>query len=295
MAMKLKTKVARKAKKYITKMVNEYALVDNEPVIVSQMYRYKPPRKNYLNTISTSSLRSQVKRQVNKTNRRLKSLIRDINKGVYNPKTKRFERKGTITIIDSSGRKRKIKTTNIKDYRGKFASKKLEELESFNKKLNKIELSGNESRDELIEINKLTENFLKSKTSTLSGIEEVEKGIKENISAKLDEFDMTPSEVDALYTLYDDKDFVALRKYLDPSELQALMMEVKEYRDELYNKENVLAGENILIDDKINQASLNKFAELFVSYAGLDKKSAGLDQDLQDALSSLYKKIDTIL
>lgn len=277
------------AKKYTTKMVNEYALVDNEPVIVSQMYRYKPPRRNYLNTISTSSLRSQVKRQVNKTNRRLKSLIRDVNKGVYNPKTKRFERKGTITIIDKNGNIRKVKSTNIKDYRGKFASKKLEELESFNKKLNKIELSGNESRDELLEINKLTENFLKSKTSTLSGIEEVEKGIKENISAKLDEFDMTPSEVDSLYTLYDDKDFVALRKYLDPSELQALMMEVKEFRDSLKNDDIPFS------DDEINQASLNKFAELFVSYAGLDKKSAGLDQDLQDALSSLYKKIDTIL
>lgn len=289
MALKTKTKVARKVKKYITKMVNEYALVDNEPVIVSQMYRYKPPRRNYLNTISTSSLRSQVKRQVNKTNRRLKSLIRDVNKGVYNPKTKRFERKGTITIIDRDGKIRKVKSTNVKDYRGKFASKKLEELESFNKKLNKIELSGNESRDELLEINKLTENFLKSKTSTLSGIEEVEKGIKDNISAKLDEFDMTPSEVDSLYTLYEDKDFVALRKYLDPSELQALMMEVKEFRDNLKNDEIPFS------DDEINQASLNKFAELFVSYAGLDKKSAGLDQDLQDSLSSLYKKIDTIL
>ena len=289
MAMKLKTKVARKAKKYITKMVNEYALVDNEPVIVSQMYRYKPPRRNYLNTISTSSLRSQVKRQVNKTNRRLKSLIRDVNKGIYNPKTKRFERKGTITIIDKNGYIRKVKSTNVKDYRGKFASKKLEELESFNKKLNKIELSGNESRDELLEINKLTENFLKSKTSTLSGIEEVEKGIKENISAKLDEFDMTPSEVDSLYTLYEDKDFVALRKYLDPSELQALLMEVKEFRDNLKNDEIPFS------DDEINQAGLNKFTELFISYAGLDKKSAGLDQDLQDSLSSLYKKIDTIL
>lgn len=289
MALKTKTKVARKVKKYITKMVNEYALVDNEPVIVSQMYRYKPPRRNYLNTISTSSLRSQVKRQVNKTNRRLKSLIRDVNKGVYNPKTKRFERKGTITIIDKNGNIRKVKSTNIKDYRGKFASKKLEELESFNKKLNKIELSGNESRDELLEINKLTENFLKSKTSTLSGIEEVEKGIKNNISAKLDEFDMTPSEVDSLYTLYEDKDFIALRKYLDPSELQALMMEVKEFRDNLRNDDIPFS------DEEIETASLNKFAELFVSYAGLDKKTAGLDQDLQDALSSLYKKIDTIL
>lgn len=277
------------AKKYTTKMVNEYALVNNEPVIVSQMYRYKPPRKKYLNTISTSSLRSQVKRQVNETNRRLKSLIRDVNKGVYNPKTKRFERKGTITIIDKNGNIRKVKSTNVKDYRGKFASKKLEELESFNKKLNKIELTGKESRDKLLEINKLTENFLKSKTSTLSGIEEVEKGIKNNISAKLDEFDMTPSEVDSLYTLYEDKDFIALRKYLDPSELQALLMEVKEFRDNLRNDDIPFS------DEEIETASLNKFAELFVSYAGLDKKSAGLDQDLQDALSSLYKKIDTIL
>lgn len=276
-------------KKYITKMVNEYALVNNEPTIVSQMYRYKPPRKKYLNTISTSSLRSQVKRQVNKTNSRLKSLIRDVNKGVYNPKTKRFERKGTITIIDKDGNIRKVKSTNIKDYRGKFASKKLEELESFNKKLNKIVLTGNESRDELLEINKLTENFLKSKTSTLSGIEEVEKGIKENISAKLDEFDMTPSEVDSLYTLYEDKDFIALRKYLDPSELQALLMEVKEFVDNLKNDDIPFS------DEEINQAGLNKFTELFISYAKLDKKSAGLDQDLQDALSSLYKKIDTIL
>ncbi len=287
--VKFRTKVRRSTKKYITKMVNEYALVDNEPVIVSQMYRYKPPRRNYLNTISTSSLRSQVKRQVKKANQRLSSLIRDVNKGVYNPKTKKFERKGTITIIDSSGRKRKIKTTNIKDYRGKFASKKLEELESFNKKLNKIELTGNESRDELLEINKLTENFLKNKTSTLSGIEEVEKGIKENISAKLDEFDMTPSEVDSLYTLYEDKDFIALRKYLDPSELQALMMEVKEFRDNLRNDEIPFS------DEEIEQAGLNKFKELFISYAGLDVSSAGLDMDLQDALRSLYKKIDTIL
>lgn len=277
------------AKKYITKMINEYALVNNEPVIISQMYKYKPPRRNYLNTISTSSLRSQVKRQVNKANSRLKSLIRDVNKGVYNPKTKRFERKGTITIIDKDGNIRKVKSTNIKDYRGKFASKKLEELDSFNKKLNKIVLTGKESRDELLEINKLTENFLKSKTSTLSGIEEVEKGIKSNISAKLDEFDMTPSEVDSLYTLYEDKDFVALRKYLDPSELQALMMEVKEFRDNLRNDDIPFS------DEKIETASLNRFTELFVSYAGLDKKSAGLDQDLQDALSSLYKKIDTIL
>ena len=289
MATKFRTKVRRSAKKYITKMVNEYALVDNEPVIVSQMYTYKPPRKNYLNMLSTSSLRSQVKRQVKKANQRLSSLIRDVNKGVYNPKTKRFERKGTITIIDSSGRKRKIKTTNIKDYRGKFAAKKLEDLESFNKKMNKIELNGNESRDELLEINKLTENFLKSKTSTLSGIEEVEKGIKENISAKLDEFDMTPSEVDSLYTFYEDKDFIALRKYLDPSELQALMMEVKEFRDNLRNDEIPFS------DEEIEQAGLNKFRELFISYAGLDVTSAGLDMDLQESLRSLYKKIDTIL
>lgn len=283
-------------KKYRAKMINIYGLVNNEPSIISQMYKYKPPRKkSYLNDLSTNSLRNKVKSQVNQANKRLKNLIVDTNKGKYNPKTKRFERKGNITIIDSTGKKRIIRETNIKDYRGTFASKKLEELESFNKKLNKIELTGNESKEELLEINKLTENFLKSKTSTIKGIEEVEKGIKSNISEKLDEFDLSPSEVDSLYKLYDDKDFTALRKYLDPSELQALMMEVKEYKDELYKNQNILEGENILIDAEINQASLNKFQELFISYAGLDVSSAGLDMDLQESLSSLYKKIDMFL
>ena len=281
---------------YKAKMINVYGLVNNEPEIISQMYKYKPPRKkSYLNEVSIENLRSKVKSQVNQTNKRLKNLIVDTNKGKYNPKTKRFERKGNITIIDSKGKKRTIKQTNIKDYRGMFASKKLEELESFNKRLNKIELTGNESKEQLLEINKLTENFLKSKTSTIKGIEEVEKGIKSNISEKLDEFDLSPSEVDSLYKLYDDPDFTALRKYLDPSELQALMMEVKEYKDKLYEDKNVLAGENPLIDDKINQAALSKFAELFISYAGLDVSSAGLDMDLQESLSSLYSKIDMLL
>ena len=274
---------------YKAKLKNVYGLVNGEAKIVSQMYSYKTPKKKYLNEMNLNDLRKQVKSQVNKTNTRLKGLLKDTNKGLYNPKTKRFERKGTITIIDRDGKRRKVKTTNVKDYRGTFASKKLEELDSFNKRANKIELTGNESKEELMEINKLTENFLKSKTSTIKGIEEVEKEIKNNMSARLDEYDMTPSEIDSLYKLYDDKDFTALRKYLDPSELQALMMEVKEFKDKLKNDEIPFT------DEEINLAGLNKFSELFVNYAGLDKNTAGLDQDLQDSLSSLYNKIDTIL
>lgn len=274
---------------YRAKLKNVYGLVDGEAKIVSRMYSYKTPKKKYLNEMNLNDLRKQVKSQVNRTNTRLKGLLKDTNKGVYNPKTKRFERKGTITIIDRDGQRRKVKTTNVKDYRGTFASKKLEELDSFNKKANKIELTGNESKEELMKINKLTENFLKSKTSTIKGIEEVEKEIKNNMSARLDEYDMTPSEIDSLYKLYDDKDFTALRKYLDPSELQALMMEVKEFKEKLKNDEIPFT------DEEINLAGLNKFSELFVNYAGLDKNTAGLDQDLQDSLSSLYNKIDTIL
>lgn len=276
-------------KNYKAKLKNIYGLVNGEAKIVSQMYSYKTPKKKYLNEMNLNDLRKQVKSQVNRTNTRLKGLLKDSNKGVYNPKTKRFERKGTIIIIDRDGQRRKVKTTNVKDYRGTFASKKLEELDSFNKKANKIELTGNESKEELMEINKLTENFLKSKTSTIKGIEEVEKEIKNNMSARLDEYDMTPSEIDSLYKLYDDKDFTALRKYLDPSELQALMMEVKEFKEKLKNDEIPFT------DEEINLAGLNKFTELFVNYAGLDKNTAGLDQDLQDSLSSLYNKIDTIL
>lgn len=272
---------------YRAKLTNIYKIVDGEKRIISQMYSYKAPRKKYLNEISLANLRKKVTGQVSKTNRKLSRLVRDVNKGVYNPKTKRFERKGTITVIDRDDKRRKVKTTNIKDYRGKFASKKLEELDSFNKKANKIELTGNESKEELMEINKLTENFLKSKTSTIKGIESVEKEIKNNLSAKLDEYDMTPSEIDSLYKLFEDKDFTALRKYLDPSEIQTLMLEVKEYKENLFDSD--------LNNEEIDNLGLSKFADLFVNYAGLDENSAGLDVDLQESLSSLYKKIDTIL
>lgn len=275
------------AKKYRAKMINVYELVKGNIAITSQMYKFKEPRKQFLNEKSLNSLRKKVVSLVTKTNKRLAKQVFDVNKGRYNPKTKRFERKGTITVIDEKGKRRKIRTTNIKDYRHTFASKKLEELESYNKKLNKIELTGNESKEELLQINKLTDNFLKSKTSTIEGIKEVEKNIKSNISAKLDEFDLTPSEVDALYTLYDDKDFTALRKYLDPSELQALMMEVKEYKEEL--------ADNKLINIDVEHEGFNKFKELFINYANLDSDSAGRDEDLQNSLIALYNKIDTIL
>ena len=53
-------------------------------------------------------------KQVEETNKRLKRLERgvDINKGRYNPKTKRFERTGNITILEN-GKTRRIKTTQL--------------------------------------------------------------------------------------------------------------------------------------------------------------------------------------
>lgn len=258
-------------------------------------YTYKTPRKRYIEDYSIQDLRNEVKKLVSQTNKRLDNLVVDINKGKYNPKTKRFERKNTVTFIDEKGTKRKKKITNVVDYRHTFESKKLEELENYKYKENKIVLTGNETKEQLLEIRKKTSNFLKAKTSTVSGIREVEKGIKSTISSKLDEYEVTPEESDALYKLFEDKDFIALRKYLDPSEIQALLLEVRNFKQELYSKEEVYAGENPLIDDEINSIASNKFKELFIEYAGLDESSLGRDIDLQNSLLSLYNKIDALL
>lgn len=252
----------------------------------SGMYTYKVPRKKFVENLSEQQLKNEVMKLVQRTNKKLDKLIIDVNKGKYNPRTKRFERKESVTFIDKSGKRRKRRITNVIDYRHTFASKKLEELENYKYRQNKILLTGNESKEELLKIRKLTSNFLESKTSTISGIKDVEKGIKKNISQKLDEFELTPDEADSLFKLFGDKDFIALKKYLDPSELQALLLEVRDYKNELSEEYE---------DEDIDLMGMNKFQSLFTEYVGLDESSVGRDIDLQNSLKALYDKIDDLL
>lgn len=231
------------------------------------MYRRKEPRIKPINTYNPNSLRSRVESKVDQVNKRLSRLDRgiDVNKAVLNPRTGRFERQGTVTFINERGKRVRVKQKKLVSYKGSFASKKLSILDQYNENTNRITLRGNESYQELIELDKATKNFLQSKTSTLSGIKEVEQGIKENIGNKLDEYDLTKDEIETLYNFFEDEDFNYIRKYIDPSDLWVFIESAKQ--------------SNMYVDD---------WLKTIEDYIGSEK--FGRDEDLRDRLISLYNK-----
>lgn len=235
--------------------------------LINGMYKPKEPRVKYLNDYNSNSLRKRVEKKVRQVNKRLERLDRgiDINRAVRNPRTGRMERKGTITFINEKGKRVKIYQKNYVSYKGSFATKKLSVLDQYNETTNRITLRGNESYQELIALDKSTRNFLNSKTSTITGIKEVEQNIKQNIANKLDEFDLTKDEVETLYNFYEDEDFNYIRKYIDPSELWVFMERARE--------------ENMEVQDWLKDIE---------DYIGSD--AFGRDEDLRDKLINLYNK-----
>ena len=235
--------------------------------LVNGMYRYKAPRTKAINTYNSNSLRQRVESKVDQVNRRLARLDRgvDVNRAVRNPRTGRFERKGSITFINDKGRRVTVAQKNIVSYKGSFASKKLSMVDQYNENTNRITLRGNESYQELIELDRATKKFLQSKTSTISGIKEVEKNIKQNIENKLDEFDLSKQEIETLYNFFEDEDFAYIRKYIDPSDLWVFIENAKQ--------------RNMYVDDWIKNIE---------DYIG--SEAFGRDEDLRDRLVNIYNK-----
>lgn len=218
---------------------------------------------NYTKELTTEerALYKKAIKQVEETNRRLKRLERgiDINKGRYNPKTKRFERTGNITILEN-GKQRRIKTTQLLKYDvGTWASKKLtQRLETYySKSTNRITIPKGLNPAQLRGIIKATKNFLKSQTSTPEGIKQVENKTKENIANIIDA-DLQTNEVETLYKFFEDPDFNYARDFIDPSELIAIVnySEQEDFseRDYLKQIENHIYSDSLYMDSDLTDA-----------------------------------------
>lgn len=213
---------------------------------------------------------------VKEANRRLEKLERgvDINKGKYNPKTKRFERKGSYYITNKAGKRTRIKTVDIRKYpSGTWATKKLNDRISNYLYDGEIKINKNMNTQELRLVNKAIQNFLKSKTSTVKGIMEIEKQTKQNISnivTDFDEEDLTNDEVNTLYDFFSDPDFQDVIQYIPPSDLYILLM-----------------------DSKRNNDSTEAFLRKIEMY--IDKDSLYSDSDMKDKLIRIYGKISDSL
>lgn len=217
------------------------------------------PKK--IKNISSSSLYRETQQQLREVESRLKKLEKgvDINRGVYNPKTKRFERKGTYKIRTETGELITMKPSKRITYRAdSWAGKKLNDKLSIIKGFdaNKFKISKKITLTELKALNKTFTNFLKSQTSTLKGIKDVEETTKQGIKNLVSDIDnLDNKDIETLYSFFNDKDFNYISQYIDPSELMVIMAETRSEdgtSDDFLRKiENYIYSESLYQDEDL--------------------------------------------
>ena len=108
---------------------------------------------------------------------------------------------------------------------------------------------------------KATGNFLKSQTSTLEGIKNVQDKTKETIRNIIDNPDninnFTDNDVETLYNFWNDSDWQDITQYIPPSDLYVIMMDSESDTDflskiEMYIDKDSLYGDADMKDKLIN-------------------------------------------
>lgn len=226
--------------------------------------------KDYINSLDREqkTLYKRATRLVEQANRRLKRLEKgiDLNRGKYNPKTKRFERK--VKVAKGS---KKI-TDYMRVRKGTFASKKLiDRLETYyNVKENRIRIPDKVSTPELRLIIRSTLNFLSSETSTISGVSDVEERVKNSISTITEEYpELDSGDVQTLYDFFEDPDFKDVSEQIPPSDLWVM-----------------------LSDAKANDLDDEEFINRIKNYVFADNPS-GLDLDMKEKLERIYNRFNS--
>lgn len=135
-----------------------------------------------------------AKKQVQKVNERLKSLERKFTKG-----------KGTWSV---------------KLLRDKMDTEKIGAWKN-----NRLQVTKDMTRTQLLSVQKASSQFLKSKTSTKSGVNEVREQTKESLykTLKLQDDDLTMADIDDFYILLGDAD---ARPFLKTDVMGASALEV---------------------------------------------------------------------
>ena len=136
----------------------------------------------------------------------------------------------------------------------------------------RIELNKNLTKSQLIAINKATNQFLVSKTSTKSGIKEVSSNVKESLKESLsdDIRELTNEEVDFMYDMLGDNDFSYFNKdredtnFIGASELWIVIDEAINKGDDentFLNRMNVFVNVN---DEDIRNKAINIYNKYVV-------------------------------
>lgn len=149
-----------------------------------------------------------------------------------------------------------------------------------------ISIKKNMSNAQLNAVRRATKEFLTSKTSTIRGIENVKKEVKEGLKKVFndDNLNVSDSEINALYRIVEDKDLRTTAELIGASTLWRLVIDArnknmnkKEWNDQL-KKYNI----NDLINknwDEVMEDYIDKGNDLDIKF------------DIKSALDKIYKDV----
>lgn len=142
----------------------------------------------------------------------------------HSEKTELFDKMKKLAKRANQRLVRLERAVDFKPWAVRNLEKRLERADALTEK-GRIRYNKNMSISEMRKVIKASEYFLDSKTSTVGGLKKRAKEVKKNFSKKLD---VTLEEADNLYQLFEVESTNEILKYLNPSELFALIEEAKE-------------------------------------------------------------------
>lgn len=201
---------------------------------------------------NSKQLIKQTNKLIDEANKRIKTLTKgiDINRGKYNPKTKRFER----ADVDKQF---------IRYSTDSWATRKLYDR-LFIEDGMIPRLTNKDTNMKILATNKAIRNYLKSQTSTIKGIKKVETTTKNTIKNVVSDFDteeLSDKDINELYKYLSDPDFNYATQYFDPSDLWINLAEIKSAggneEDFLRRIENYLSSDSLYKDDDLVESLTN--------------------------------------
>lgn len=149
-----------------------------------------------------------------------------------------------------------------------------------------ISIKKNMSNAQLNAVRRATKEFLSSKTSTIRGIENVKKEVKEGLKRVFndDRLNVSDSEINALYRIVEDKDLRTTAELIGASTLWRLVIDARNKNMNKKEWNELLKSYNV--DDLINKNWDDVMEDYIEKGNDLDIKF-----DVKSALDKIYKDV----
>lgn len=131
--------------------------------------------------------------------------------------------------------------------------------------LGRISVTKKMTLEQLKQINKATQDFLKSKTSTIKGIKETIKKTKASFKAKFgDDEELEDEEAETIYNFFADSEFRDIVHMIEPSDAFIAIVQEAREKNSSYDNFGQMISDYIMVGSDTNLK--NKLQNIYNKY-----------------------------